>query len=71
VFFPQGQIGLRGFTPIQNNGKNYMFVYFYIQGFGQQTEGNQILDLMAKAFAELHLLPEEETALYLTACSKN
>jgi hypothetical protein len=61
MFFSQGETSLQSFTLIQNNGQNYMFVYFYIQGFRQQTEGQQILDLMAKAFAELHLLPEEET----------
>lgn len=61
VFFPQGETNLRSFTLIQNNGQHYMFVYFYIQGFRQQTGRQQILDLMANAFVELHLLPEEGT----------
>lgn len=58
VLFPQGETNLRSFTLIQNNGQHYMFVYLYIQVFRQQTGRQQILDLMAKAFVELHLLRE-------------
>lgn len=41
-----------------------MSVYFYeyiVQSFRQQAGRPPILDLMANAFMELHLLPEEGT----------